>query len=1058
MASTAGVHSPPQQPSYASPPPAAPSQYAAYLSGAQQQLYQQAAANVRPGTLPPGVCVKIGEHEVTIERFLSEGGFAHVYVVRSSRPIPSPSGSSEVLHVLKRVAVPDKPTLKEVRWEVDVMKLLRGHKHIVNLIEASAAPIPGTAGYEVFILMEYCSGGGIIDMMNTRLQNRLTEAEILTIFSDVVEAVCWMHTRNPPLMHRDLKVENILLAGPDFYKVCDFGSATTPKRAPQSMQEIQALEAELNKTTTLQYRAPEMCDVWSRKEVGLPADIWALGVLLYKLCFYTTPFEEQGPLAILNVQYKMPSYPNYSQDIRKLIASMLVEPINQRPTAWQVHQQVCRLRGTRPNKEYEQHKSLDVQPSPRHASLNGAVSPSFSSRPTSSMGAVVTAPSGQTEHNITQEQLGVSPMRRGRPGKSGQTQSISSHPASNLHSEWDVPSASSSSLPSQHSSTAHAPVPGAHNPYAHHESGFGDSFTPSIPAITGEGVSSSKQDHHDSGHEVKSSRTASATAAIFEELSNPGSTVKQAPTLASLAAERSGGSQPVRAPSGTSQRVQQYMQQFSQPSSQPSTSTQDLRRVSPGKPLGPRSALPVPPSATSQGPSRTPSYSSTSSKPSIKVEGGTQTDRVASSPPVKPPKPNLKEQETIKGRFPQRTSSNLSTAAVKSPQTDSEGGRELERFPSIDDWESTGFSPPAESVGTVSASPQQMIQNTKQQLTDLLGDDVGGMTGQPPSRTASYKSTASAPIHASSSYTSTSSVGRQGELSVPSLSTSTEAHTPSIISQISGTGSRSVPDAAPSESSSSDSEDEEGPEEPTGHHYGHSTPPAVFSPGLQPATAESTSIASGSNQRSPGRGPPILAPKPKVGGISSIVSRYENISTSGPAPATRQNSDLNRAKPVKPPKPNYTASVRQSGYETSHSGPDHASLDDFSTRYPSLQEDIQSQSLPTRTLPSSDRSAAYTKANAGPARQNSDSSTSSARARPQSMHFPASPALSRNGESAEQRPQTVEEDGEEEYQGVANLRDRWQKMHSGVSDQRNGQQQDGLSRRATLNTSRWNRN
>lgn len=150
-------------------------------------------------------------------------------------------------------------------------KLLRGHKHIVNLIEASAAPIPGTPGYEVFILMEYCSGGGIIDLMNTRLQNRLTEAEILKIFSDVVEGVCWMHTRNPPLMHRDLKVENILLAGPDFYKVCDFGSSTTLKRPPQSMQEIQALEAELNKTTTLQYRAPEMCDVWSRKEVGLPA-------------------------------------------------------------------------------------------------------------------------------------------------------------------------------------------------------------------------------------------------------------------------------------------------------------------------------------------------------------------------------------------------------------------------------------------------------------------------------------------------------------------------------------------------------------------------------------------------------------------------------------------------------------------------------------------------------------------------------------------------------------------------------------------------------------------
>jgi serine/threonine protein kinase len=154
-------------------------------------------------------------------------------------------------------------------------------------------------------------------------------------------------------MHRDLKVENILLAGPGFYKLCDFGSTAVPKdAAAQTMHEIQELELELNKHTTLQYRAPEMCDVWSRKGVGLPADIWALGVLLYKLCFYTTPFEEHGPLAILNCQYKMPSYPNYSADIRNIISSILVESAQQRPTAWQVHKEVCRLRGVAPNRDY----------------------------------------------------------------------------------------------------------------------------------------------------------------------------------------------------------------------------------------------------------------------------------------------------------------------------------------------------------------------------------------------------------------------------------------------------------------------------------------------------------------------------------------------------------------------------------------------------------------------------------------------------------------------------------------------------------------------------------
>jgi serine/threonine protein kinase len=49
-------------------------------------------------------------------------------------------------------------------------------------------------------------------------------------------------------------------------------------------------------------------------------DVWALGVLLYKLCYYTTPFEEHGPLAILHVQYKIPPYPVYSQGLIGLIS------------------------------------------------------------------------------------------------------------------------------------------------------------------------------------------------------------------------------------------------------------------------------------------------------------------------------------------------------------------------------------------------------------------------------------------------------------------------------------------------------------------------------------------------------------------------------------------------------------------------------------------------------------------------------------------------------------------------------------------------------------------
>lgn len=221
-----------------------------------------------------------------------------------------------------------------------LQKLLRNQAHIVHFIEASATSLP-RGGYEIFILMEFCAGGGIIDLMNARLRDRLREEEVLKIFADVCDGLSVMHHLDPPMMHRDLKVENILLApsstksGPPVYKLCDFGSASPvlSRRAPKSVDEIKRVEADLNKHTTLQYRAPEMVDPYQRRVIDEKADIWALGVLLYKLCYYTTPFEENGggPLAILNARYRFPPHPPYSQRIKDLIGEFLeIRKLNSR--------------------------------------------------------------------------------------------------------------------------------------------------------------------------------------------------------------------------------------------------------------------------------------------------------------------------------------------------------------------------------------------------------------------------------------------------------------------------------------------------------------------------------------------------------------------------------------------------------------------------------------------------------------------------------------------------------------------------------------------------------
>ncbi|KDQ18271.1 hypothetical protein BOTBODRAFT_29620 [Botryobasidium botryosum FD-172 SS1] len=358
-----------------------------------QQIPQQQPNH---GTLIPGQVITLTQQTVKVEKYLSQGGFAHVYLVKTSIPI---FGTTH--HVLKRMAVPDSAMLAEVRKEVEVMQILRGHPNIVHIIDAASYPLANGA-HEVFILMEFCQGGGIIDMMNRRLRERLAEHEILQVFVDVCEGVAYMHSRNPPLLHRDLKVENILQASVTSYKLCDFGSTTRcPTRPPANHAEVMALEMDLNRHTTLQYRSPEMVDPHLRRIVDEKSDIWALGVLLYKLCYYTTPFEEHGPLAILNVSYKIPPYPVYSGQMINLIGSMLRELGTQRPNIFEVLDVVHQMRRTTSAFNYSNRPQKET----------------FAQAPMTSPNIRPLQAPGPSNAELARKHVldAIQPMRRGRP-------------------------------------------------------------------------------------------------------------------------------------------------------------------------------------------------------------------------------------------------------------------------------------------------------------------------------------------------------------------------------------------------------------------------------------------------------------------------------------------------------------------------------------------------------------------------------------------------------------------------------------------------------------------
>ena len=100
-------------------------------------------------------------------------------------------------------------------------------------------------------------------------------------------------------------MENILKSDDGNYVLCDFGSATAKVLDPNKMG-ITSVEEEMKKYTTLSYRSPEMIDLYSGKPLTSKLDIWALGVLLYKLCYFTLPFGE-STLAITSGKFTFPN-------------------------------------------------------------------------------------------------------------------------------------------------------------------------------------------------------------------------------------------------------------------------------------------------------------------------------------------------------------------------------------------------------------------------------------------------------------------------------------------------------------------------------------------------------------------------------------------------------------------------------------------------------------------------------------------------------------------------------------------------------------------------------
>uniref|UniRef100_A0A8D3EE84 non-specific serine/threonine protein kinase n=1 Tax=Scophthalmus maximus TaxID=52904 RepID=A0A8D3EE84_SCOMX len=280
-----------------------------------------------------GKVFAVGRYQVTVEELIAEGGFSVVFLARTH---------SGVRCALKRMYVNNVPDLNVYKREITIMKELSGHKNIVGYLDSTISPVSDSV-WEVLILMEYCKAGQVVKQMNQRLNVGFSEAEVLHIFCDTCEAVARLHQCKTPVIHRDLKVENILLNDQGNYVLCDFGSSTHKVLLPHK-DGVTAVEDEIKKYTTLSYRAPEMINLYAGKAITTKADIWALGCLLYKLCFFALPFGE-SQVAICDGTFIVPDNSKFSFKLHCLIRYMLEPDQEKRPDIYQVSYFAFKLAG-----------------------------------------------------------------------------------------------------------------------------------------------------------------------------------------------------------------------------------------------------------------------------------------------------------------------------------------------------------------------------------------------------------------------------------------------------------------------------------------------------------------------------------------------------------------------------------------------------------------------------------------------------------------------------------------------------------------------------------------
>jgi serine/threonine protein kinase len=139
--------------------------------------------------------------------------------------------------------------------------------------------------------MEYVCCGDLLSFVRKR--SKLNETTAKFIFRQIIEALQIIHSHN--IVHRDIKLDNILIDLQNNIKICDFGVS----------KQIRKCDVMHDQCGTPAYISPEILK--NQGYEGFGVDVWSAGVVLYAMLSGTVPFKANN----MNDLHKMIIRGNY---------------------------------------------------------------------------------------------------------------------------------------------------------------------------------------------------------------------------------------------------------------------------------------------------------------------------------------------------------------------------------------------------------------------------------------------------------------------------------------------------------------------------------------------------------------------------------------------------------------------------------------------------------------------------------------------------------------------------------------------------------------------------